>query len=95
MTGLHSTGADSTLEVGARFNDAINRHAAATVAAQFSDHTAFENTGTGPSGRQALLRQKVMPARAIQAGVTCVACRSPQETKCTLPRSARESCAWC
>jgi ketosteroid isomerase-like protein len=45
-----STPADSTLDVVNRFNDAINRHDAAAVAALLSDDTVFENTGPVPDG---------------------------------------------
>ena len=40
----------STLDVVSRFNDAINRHDAAAVAALLSDDTVFENTGPAPDG---------------------------------------------
>ena len=50
MAGLTSTTADSTLDVVNRFNDAINRHDAAAVAALLSDDTVFENTGPVPDG---------------------------------------------
>lgn len=40
----------STLDVVNRFNDAINRHDAAAVAALLSDDTVFENTGPAPDG---------------------------------------------
>lgn len=40
----------STLDVVTRFNDAINRHDAAAVAALLSDDTVFENTGPVPDG---------------------------------------------
>ena len=40
----------STREVIDRFNDAINRHDAAAVAALLSDDTIFENTGPVPDG---------------------------------------------
>lgn len=42
--------AGSTLDVVQRFNDAINRHDAAAVAALLSDDTVFENTGPAPDG---------------------------------------------
>ena len=45
-----STPADSTLDVVNRFNDAINRHDAAAVAALLADDTVFENTGPVPDG---------------------------------------------
>ena len=40
----------STLDVVHRFNDAMNRHDAAAVAALLSDDTVFENTGPAPDG---------------------------------------------
>jgi ketosteroid isomerase-like protein len=40
----------STLDVVNRFNDAINRHDAAAVAALLTDDTVFENTGPVPDG---------------------------------------------
>lgn len=40
----------STLDVVTRFNEAINRHDAAAVAALLSDDTVFENTGPVPDG---------------------------------------------
>lgn len=40
----------STLDVVQRFNDAINRHDAATVAALLDDDTVFENTAPAPDG---------------------------------------------
>jgi ketosteroid isomerase-like protein len=40
----------STREVIDRFNDAINRHDAAAVAALLTDDTVFENTGPVPDG---------------------------------------------
>jgi ketosteroid isomerase-like protein len=45
-----STPADSTLDVVNRFNDAVNRHDAAAVAALLADDTVFENTGPVPDG---------------------------------------------
>ena len=42
--------AESTLDVVTRFNDAINRHDAAAVAALLTDDTVFENTGPVPDG---------------------------------------------
>ena len=41
---------DSTVDVVNRFNDAINRHDAAAVAALLTDDTVFENTGPAPDG---------------------------------------------
>ena len=40
----------TTLEVVTRFNDAINRHDPAAVAALLTDDTVFENTGPAPDG---------------------------------------------
>jgi ketosteroid isomerase-like protein len=40
----------STLDVVNRFNDAINRHDGAAVAALLSEDTVFENTGPVPDG---------------------------------------------
>lgn len=40
----------STLDVVNRFNDAINRHDAAVVAALLTPDTVFENTGPAPDG---------------------------------------------
>ena len=42
--------AASTLDVVSRFNDAMNRHDAAAVAALLTDDTVFENTGPAPDG---------------------------------------------
>ena len=42
--------ASSTLDVVNRFNDAINRHDAAGVAALLTDDTVFENTAPAPDG---------------------------------------------
>jgi ketosteroid isomerase-like protein len=42
--------AGSALDVVQRFNDAINRHDAATVAALLTDDTVFENTAPAPDG---------------------------------------------
>ena len=42
--------ADQARDVVARFNDAINRHDAAAVAALLTDDTVFENTGPVPDG---------------------------------------------
>lgn len=38
------------LDVVVRFNDALNRHDAAAVAALLTDDTVFENTGPAPDG---------------------------------------------
>jgi ketosteroid isomerase-like protein len=40
----------STLDVVQRFNDAINRHDGAAVAALLTDDTVFENTAPAPDG---------------------------------------------
>jgi ketosteroid isomerase-like protein len=40
----------TTLDVVNRFNDAINRHDGAAVAALLTDDTVFENTGPAPDG---------------------------------------------
>jgi ketosteroid isomerase-like protein len=45
-----TTPAGSTLDVINRFNDAINRHDLAAVAALLSDDTVFENTAPAPDG---------------------------------------------
>ena len=50
MIALASTLSDPTLDVVNRFNDAINRHDAAAVAALLADDTVFENTGPMPDG---------------------------------------------
>lgn len=50
MTGQTPASGGSTLDVVNRFNDAINRHDAAAVAALLSDDTVFENTGPAPDG---------------------------------------------
>lgn len=50
MAGQTPASAASTLDVVNRFNDAINRHDAAAVAALLSDDTVFENTGPVPDG---------------------------------------------
>jgi ketosteroid isomerase-like protein len=42
--------AGSTRDVVERFNDAINRHDAAAVAALLTDDTVFENTAPAPDG---------------------------------------------
>ena len=42
--------ASSTLDVVNRFNDAINRHDGAALAALLTDDTVFENTGPVPDG---------------------------------------------
>ena len=42
--------ASSTLDVINRFNDAINRHDGAAVAALLTEDTVFENTGPVPDG---------------------------------------------
>ena len=42
--------AGSALDVVQRFNDAINRHDAAAVAALLTDDTVFENTAPAPDG---------------------------------------------
>jgi ketosteroid isomerase-like protein len=42
--------AAGTLDVVQRFNDAINRHDAAAVAALLTDDTIFENTAPAPDG---------------------------------------------
>lgn len=42
--------AESTLDTINRFNDAINRHDAAAVAALLTPDTVFENTGPAPDG---------------------------------------------
>lgn len=48
--GQGAAPAGSTLDVVQRFNDAINRHDPAAVAALLSDDTVFENTGPAPDG---------------------------------------------
>jgi ketosteroid isomerase-like protein len=50
LIALASTLSDPTLDVVNRFNDAINRHDAAAVAALLADDTVFENTGPVPDG---------------------------------------------
>ena len=50
MAGQTPAPGGSTLDVVNRFNDAINRHDAAAVAALLSDDTVFENTGPAPDG---------------------------------------------
>lgn len=42
--------ASATLDVVTRFNDAINRHDGAAIAALLTDDTVFENTGPVPDG---------------------------------------------
>lgn len=42
--------AAATRDAVTRFNDAINRHDAAAVAALLTDDTVFENTGPAPDG---------------------------------------------
>jgi ketosteroid isomerase-like protein len=50
VAGQSSSAPGSTLDVVQRFNDAINRHDAATVAALLADDTVFENTAPAPDG---------------------------------------------
>jgi ketosteroid isomerase-like protein len=50
VAGQSSSTPGSTLDVVQRFNDAINRHDAATVAALLADDTVFENTAPAPDG---------------------------------------------
>ena len=50
LIALASTLSDSTLDVVNRFNDAINRHDPAAVAALLTDDTVFENTAPAPDG---------------------------------------------
>jgi ketosteroid isomerase-like protein len=50
VAGQPSSTPGSTLDVVQRFNDAINRHDAATVAALLADDTVFENTAPAPDG---------------------------------------------
>jgi len=50
MMPAHVLAADATLDVVTRFNEAINRHDAAAVAALLADDTIFENTGPVPDG---------------------------------------------
>ena len=45
-----SASAQSTLDVVNRFNEAINRHDIAAVAALLTDDTIFENTSPAPDG---------------------------------------------
>jgi ketosteroid isomerase-like protein len=46
----HAPTVSSTVDVVNRFNEAINRHDAAAVAALLTDDTVFENTGPVPDG---------------------------------------------
>jgi ketosteroid isomerase-like protein len=50
MAGHAGAPVGSTLDVVNRFNQAINRHDAAAVAALLTDDTVFENTGPVPDG---------------------------------------------
>jgi ketosteroid isomerase-like protein len=50
VAGQTSSTPDSTLDVVQRFNDAINRHDGAAVAALLADDTVFENTAPAPDG---------------------------------------------
>jgi ketosteroid isomerase-like protein len=50
---------EDTLEVVTRFNDAVNRHNAAAVAALLSDDTVFENTSPAPDGTRLEGKQAV------------------------------------
>lgn len=50
VAGQPSSTPGSTLDVVQRFNDAINRHDAVTVAALLADDTVFENTAPAPDG---------------------------------------------
>ncbi len=50
VAGQSSSTPGSTLDVVQRFNDAINRHDAAAVAALLADDTVFENTAPAPDG---------------------------------------------
>lgn len=45
-----AAGSSSALDVVQRFNDAINRHDPAAVAALLTDDTVFENTAPAPDG---------------------------------------------
>jgi ketosteroid isomerase-like protein len=47
---MAAQGSSATGDVVARFNDAINRHDPAAVAALLTDDTVFENTGPVPDG---------------------------------------------
>jgi len=49
-THAQTPSSGSTLDVVRRFNDAINRHDAAAVAALLTDDTVFENTAPAPDG---------------------------------------------
>ncbi len=50
MSGQSGPTAASTREVVDRFNEAVNRHDAAAVAALLADDTVFENTNPAPDG---------------------------------------------
>ena len=50
MMSSPALAADPTRDAVTRFNDAINRHDAAAVAALLTDDTVFENTGPAPDG---------------------------------------------
>ena len=49
-TAMAQSSSPGTADVVNRFNDAINRHDAAAVAALLSDDTVFENTSPQPDG---------------------------------------------
>jgi ketosteroid isomerase-like protein len=49
----------STLDVVRRFNDAINRHDAAAVAALLTDDKVFENTAPAPDGTRLVGKAEV------------------------------------
>jgi ketosteroid isomerase-like protein len=48
--GVAQTPPSRTLDTVNKFNDAINRHDAAAVAAMLTDDTVFENTSPAPDG---------------------------------------------
>jgi ketosteroid isomerase-like protein len=50
MVAAAQKGPANALDVVNRFNDAVNRQDAATVAAMLTDDTVFENTNPAPDG---------------------------------------------
>jgi steroid delta-isomerase-like uncharacterized protein len=59
LSGSALASSQSSLDVVNRFNDAINRHDVAAVAALLSDDTIFENTSPAPDGARIQGKQAV------------------------------------
>jgi ketosteroid isomerase-like protein len=60
LSDSHTASAQSTLDVVNRFNDAVNGHDAAAVAALLTDDTVFENTSPAPEGTRLQGKQAVV-----------------------------------